>query len=202
MYYLNDPDLSYFFSNAQLDTEPQNVNLIYSFLNDMKCNINYADKKSKGYCFIKDLINQYIYQHIPYQLSQLGSGLNFTPGRSKSLICTDQRPANPALYVFLPSDPDELVDQLKLLYFGKVGENDNPMLSEQIIAIADKLLQYQCITTNQHQNLISTFLKRISLWIKHLEIRIRFITYHIFFYHFYLLAYLLKNSCIFLSMPA
>ena len=133
-YNLNDPDLSYFITNAQLDTQPQNLNLIYSFLNDMKYNINYGDKKSKRYSFIKDLINQYIYQHIPYQLSQLGSGFN--------------------QYVFLPSDPDELVDQLKLLYFEKVGGNDNPMLSEQIIAIADKLLQYQCITTNQHQNLV------------------------------------------------
>ena len=136
-YNLKDPDLSYFITNAQLDTQPQNVNLIYSFLIDMKYNINYGDKKSKRYYFIEDLINQYIYQHIPYQLSQLGSGFN--------------------QYVFLQSDPDELVDQLKLLYFEKVGGNDNPMLSEQIIAIADKLLQYQCITTNQHQNMHSTF---------------------------------------------
>ena len=151
-YNLKDPDLSYFITNAQLDTQPQNVNLIYSFLNDMKYNINYGDKKSKRYNFIKDLINQYIYQHIPYQLSQLGSGLNqYTRASSpsKSSIC-----------IFLPSDPDELVDQLKLLYFEKVGGNDNPMLSEQIIAIADKLLQYQCITTNQHQNLVSTFTKK------------------------------------------
>ena len=103
--------------------------------------------------------NQYIYQQIPYQLSQLGSGLNFTPGRGKSLICTDQRPANPAVYVFLPSDPDELVDQLKLLYFEKVGGNDNPQLNEQIIAIVDKLFKYECIT-NQHQNLISTFTEK------------------------------------------
>ena len=92
---------------------------------------------------------QYIYQQIPYQLSPLGSGLNFTPGRSKSLIC-----------IFLPSDTDELVDQLKLLYFEKVGGNDNPVLSEQIIAIVDKLLEYECITTKQHQNLISTFTKK------------------------------------------
>ena len=106
----------------------------------MKYNINYGDKKSNRYYFNKDLINQYIYQHILYQLSQLGSGFN--------------------QYVFLPSDPDELVNQLKLLYFEKVGGNDNPMLSEQIIAIADKLLQYQCITTNQHQNLVSTFTKK------------------------------------------
>ena len=68
-YNLNDPDLQCFITNAQLDTQPQNVNLIYSFLNDMKYNINYGDKKSKRYYFIKDLINQYIYQHIPYQLS-------------------------------------------------------------------------------------------------------------------------------------
>ena len=67
--------------------------------------------------------------------------------------------------VFLPSDPDELVDQLKLLYFEKVGGNDNPMLSEQIIANPDKLLQYQCITTNQHQNMHST-IGRISTFTK------------------------------------
>ena len=160
MYNLNDPDLSYFISNAQLDTQPQKVNLIGSFLKDMKYNINYGDKKSKRYYFTKDLNNEYIYQLIPYQLSQLGSGLNFTTGRSKSLIGTDQRPANPAVYIFLPFDPDELVDQIKLLYFEKVRGNDNPQLNEQIIAIVDKLFEYECITTNQHQNLISTFLKK------------------------------------------
>ena len=98
-YNLNDPDLSYFITNVQIDNLPQNTNIIYSFLKDMNYNINYGDKKSKRYYFIKDLIIQYIYQHIPYQLSQLGSGFN--------------------QYVFLPSDPDELVDQLKLLYFEK-----------------------------------------------------------------------------------
>ena len=100
----------------------------------MKYNLNYGDKKSNRYFLINVLINKYqeIYQ-------QSGSGLNF---------------------VFPSSDPDELVDQLKLIVLEKVGGNDNPMLSEQIIAIADKLLQYQCITTNQHQNLISTFTKK------------------------------------------
>ena len=135
-YNLNNPDLSYFITYTQLDKEIQNEKLIYNFLKDMKHDLNYGDKKSKRYYFIKDLINQYTYRD---QQSQLGSGLNF---------------------IFLPSDPDELVDQLKLLYFEKVGGNDNPMLSEQIIAIADKLLQYQCITTNQHQNLVSTFTKK------------------------------------------
>ena len=127
-YYLNDPDLSYFISKTHFDNLPQNSNIIYSFLNDMKYNIYYGDKKSHRYYLFKAMLQP-----------QIGSGLNF---------------------VFLPSDPDELVDQLKLLYFEKVGGNDNPMLSEQIIAIADKLLQYQCITTNQHQNFISTFTKK------------------------------------------
>ena len=138
-YNLNDPDLQYFMTNTQIDKEIHNENLIHSFLNDMKYNLNYGDKKSKRYYFIKDLINQYKYREIPYRDSPWGSGLNF---------------------VFLPSDPDELVDQLKLLYFEKVGGNDNPMLNEQIIAIADKILQYQCITTNQHQNLLSAFTKK------------------------------------------
>ena len=132
-YYLNDPDLSYFITNTHFDNIPQSSNIIYSFLNDMKYNINYGDKKSHRYFLIKAIFNTH------YQQPQLGTGLNF---------------------IFLPSDPDELVDQLKLLYFEKIGGNDNPMLSEQIIAIADKLLQNQCITTNQHQNLVSTFTKK------------------------------------------
>ena len=75
--------------------------------------------------------------------SQLGSGLN------------DEQYTNQ--YVFLPSDPDELVDHLKLLYFEKLGGNHSFLLNEQIIAIVDKLLEYECITTNQHQNILSNF---------------------------------------------
>ena len=59
-------------------------------------------------------------------------------------------------FIFLPSDRDELVDQLKVIVLEKVGGNDNPMLSEQIVAITDKLLENECITTIQHQNVQST----------------------------------------------
>ena len=77
----------------------------------------------------------------------------YTPNRGKSPIY-----AKPALqYIFLPSDPDELVDQLKLLYFEKVGGNDNPQLKEKIMAFVDELLEYECITTSQHQKLTSSF---------------------------------------------
>ena len=148
MYDLNDPDLQYFITNTQFDKQINNLGTIYSFLNDMNYDIIYGDKKSKRYFFIKDLINQYTYQQSQSLNNQLGSGLNGETSRESYREATQ--------IIFLPSDPDELVDQLKLLYFGKLGRNDNPQLNEQIIAIVDKLLEYEYITTNQHQNMISS----------------------------------------------
>ena len=107
----------------------------------MNYNINSGDKKSMRFYFIEDLHNQYY---------QLGCGLP-SYARKLSRSYTNQ-------YVFVPSDPDELVDQLKLVYFEKLGGNDNPQLNKQIIAIVDKLLEYECITTNQHQNMISSII--------------------------------------------
>ena len=72
-YNLNDPYLSYFITNVQIDKEIQNENLNYNFSKDVKYDLNYGDKKSKRYCFIKHLINQYTYREISYQQSQLGS---------------------------------------------------------------------------------------------------------------------------------
>ena len=139
-YIMNQPRLSYFISNTQIDKEIQNVKLIYNFLKDMNYDLNDGDKKSSRYTIIK-----YLFQ------PQFGSELDrysdlHTPSRGKSPI-----------YLFLPSDPNELVDQLKLIALEKVGGNDNPMLSEQIIAIVDKLLEYECITTNQPQKITSSF---------------------------------------------
>ena len=101
-YNIKDPALQYFISNTQIEKEIQKENLIHSFLNDMKYNINYGDGKSKRYYFIKDLNNQYVYSNAGFareapsvfrdQQSQLGSGFN--------------------QYIFLPSDPDEIVDEL------------------------------------------------------------------------------------------
>ena len=105
--FLNDPDLEYFITNTQFDREINNVNIISNFLNDKKYNITYGDEKPNRYHFIKELYSGY---------QQLENGLN--------------------QYIFLPSDPDELVDQLKLLSFKKVGRNDSFLLNEQIIAIA------------------------------------------------------------------
>ena len=105
------------------------MNVVFQFLNDMHYNINNpGDRRSDRYKVIKGFLQP-----------QIGSGLKFTPSPSKCLIC-----------ICLPSDPDELVDQLQLFYQATVGENDSPQLNELLIASADKLLQYQCITPSQH----------------------------------------------------
>ena len=44
-YNLNDPDLQYFINNKKFDRDINNKNIIYSFLIDIKYNINYGDKK-------------------------------------------------------------------------------------------------------------------------------------------------------------
>ena len=70
-YKLNDPDLQYFITNTQFDREIKNLETIYSFLNDMKYNINYGDKKPTRYYFTKELYSRYQ----PLQ-GYAGSGLN------------------------------------------------------------------------------------------------------------------------------
>ena len=165
-YYLSNPDLQYFISNTQFDKPINNWGPIYNLLNDMKYDLNYGDKKSIRYQFIKELYSRYQLQgytqaHDSQGQSQsytqgfTGSGLNGGTSRSSTRSSTQQ-------YIFLPSDPDELVDQLKLLYFEKVGGNDSFLINEQIIAIIDELLEYECISPSQHQNMRSNLISSQS----------------------------------------
>ena len=48
-YDLSDPDLHYFITNTQFDKPINNWGPIYTFLNDMKYDLNYGDKKSIRY---------------------------------------------------------------------------------------------------------------------------------------------------------
>ena len=160
-YDLSNPDLQYFITNTQFDKPINNWGPIYNFLNDMKYDLNYGDKKSIRYQFIKELYSRYQLQGFTQGQSQsytqgfTGSGLN---GESYRETSRSSARSSTQQYIFLPSDPDELVDQLKLLYFEKVGGNDNPQLNEQIIAIIDKLLEYECISPSQHQNIRSNLI--------------------------------------------
>ena len=161
-YNLNDPDLQYFITYTQFDKQINNWDSICNFLNDMKDDLNYGEKKSIRYQFIKELYSRYQLQGFAQGYTQAHDLQGFAQGQSQGFRGSGLNGEYSQQYIFLPSDPDELVDQLKLLYFEKVGGNDNPQPNEQIIAIVDKLLEYECISPSQHQNIRSSTLLSIT----------------------------------------
>ena len=46
--------------------------------------------------------------------------------------------------------------KVKKTVHSKYSENDSFLINEQIIAIIDKLLEYECISPSQHQNIRSS----------------------------------------------
>ena len=76
-------------------------------------------------------------------------------GRDKSLIRLLKSPTIMAGSLkesklrFLSSNPNELCDRLRLLLQEKQAGNSSGILSEEIIAIADKLIDYKFIPTKQ-----------------------------------------------------
>ena len=99
---------------------------VYNFLNDMKDDLNYGDKKSIRYYLIKVLINKYSKAGFANQeiYQQSMSGLNqYTQSAFGTRASS---PSKSSICIFLPSDPDEVVDQLKSIVLEKIGGNDNP----------------------------------------------------------------------------
>ena len=56
--------------------------------------------------------------------------------------------------LFLPGNPNELCDILKLLLQEKKAGNNSSRIDEEIVALADKLLEYNFIPTKQHKFLL------------------------------------------------
>ena len=56
--------------------------------------------------------------------------------------------------IFLSSEPNELCDRLKLLLQEKNGGNNSNLIDEEIVAIVDKLLEYNCISKKQHKQIL------------------------------------------------
>ena len=82
--------------------------------------------------------------------------------RDKSLIKLLKSPAIMASGVstiYLPSDPDDLCERLKLLLQERKTGNNSEIFNEGIVAIVDKLLEYKCISKKKHEH----FLIRCSL---------------------------------------
>ena len=60
--------------------------------------------------------------------------------------------------ILLPKNPAELCDRTKLLLQGKQAGNNSDIINEEIVAKADKLLEYKCISTKQHIFMINKIL--------------------------------------------
>ena len=54
---------------------------------------------------------------------------------------------------FLSSNPNELCDILKLLLQEKQAGKNSDMINGEIVAIVDKLLEYNCISKKQHKQI-------------------------------------------------
>ena len=56
--------------------------------------------------------------------------------------------------IFLPSDPSELCDKLKLLLQERQAGTNSNINKGEIVAILDKLLEYRWISKKQHKQLL------------------------------------------------
>ena len=56
--------------------------------------------------------------------------------------------------IFLSSDPNELFDRLKLIIQEKHAGNNSNIINNEIVAIVDKILEYKCISKQQHKQIL------------------------------------------------
>ena len=84
-----------------------------------------------------------------------GQGRKSTRDRTlKNLLKSPASMASGISTLFLPSDPDELCNRLKLLLQEKHAGNISNINNEKIVAIVEKLLEYKCITKRQHKQIL------------------------------------------------
>ena len=77
--------------------------------------------------------------------------------RDRSLIKLLKSPAIMALpisTIFLPSDPDELCNRLKLLLQEKQAGKNSDLINKEIAIVLDRLLEYKCISKKQHKQIL------------------------------------------------
>ena len=122
IYDLRNKDLAYFLSYTNMNEN--NIiddELISNFYKDVKYDLNLAgDKRSNRYRYIKKLETKSFWK------------------------ASDQN------QIFLSKDPNELVDRLYLLYQEKIAGNDSKNINEEMVAIYDKLYEYNIISEKDH----------------------------------------------------
>ena len=77
--------------------------------------------------------------------------------RDRTLIKLLESPAIMAsgiTTIFLSENPDELCNRLKLLLNEAHAGNNSDIIIQKIVALVDKLLEYKCITKQQHKQIL------------------------------------------------
>ena len=105
-------------------SSPQDKKLIYEFAKEMNYDTKSTGRPSTRHTSI---------------IKILESPAIMASGISKTII--------------LSSDPNELCDRLKLLLQQKQAGNNSDIFNDEIVAIVDKVIEYNCISKKQHKQI-------------------------------------------------
>ena len=120
---------------------------LLEMITNSKYNVNHASLADKK------LMNDFA-KEMHFDLKAVGKKST----RDKTLIKLLESPAISASGVsktiYLPSDPDEICNRLKLLLQERHAGNNSDIINDEIVAIVDKLLEYKCISKKQHKQIL------------------------------------------------
>ena len=159
-YDLTDPNLEYFLNNPDLKRHQiSNFVPIFNFLIDMNYDTKMGDKRSERYKLIKDLFDQYLIK----SESTSASGLRSTKKDAKKDATKDVKKDakkqiiknDDSKIIILSSDPNELVNKLRILKQQRIAGNDSKLINTHIEAIVDQLLKLDIINTKEHSNILN-----------------------------------------------
>ena len=116
-------------------------------ITNYKFNVDHSSPQDKK-------LNNEFAKEMKYDINSTGR-----PGvRHNSMIRLLEQPAIMASgfskTIILSSDPDELCNRLKLLLEEKRAGNNSDIINDEIVAIVDNLLEYECISKKQHKQIL------------------------------------------------
>ena len=116
-------------------------------LTNSKFNLDHSNAQDRK-------LNYELGKQMKFDIKQKGRPSN----RDKSLIKLLNSPAILASgiwTIFLPSDPNELCERVKLLLQERQPGNVFDKINAEILVILEKLLVYKCISKKQHKQILN-----------------------------------------------
>ena len=137
--------------------------LINKFLIHIGYNQNIGDTRSERYRLIRDLYENNV-ENLNKSESEIeeekiissASGLKDKKDSKENLFKHSKKDSEhkPSI-IILSSDPNELVNKLRILNQEKIAGIDSKLINTHIEAIVDQLLNLQVINTEEHSNILN-----------------------------------------------